>query len=384
MGALEGLKILDLTRMVPGPFCTMLLADFGADVIMIEQPGGPALGRRRKNFHIDRNKRSIILNLKDRRAKDIFYRLASDTDIIVEGFRPGTVEKLGIDYQRLKKINPGLIYCSISGYGQDGPYRNQVGHDINYIALSGLLSLTGKKNQPPIIPGTQIADIAGGSLMAAISILAALHHREKTGQGQYIDISMADGALSLNPIAFFEYFSSGKAPQREDHRYLGAVPCYNVYETKDGQYISIGAVEAKFWATFCRKIGREDLIDKQFDQHPDTFHTIKQIFAGKTRAEWDALLGPEEVCYSPILSIEDLTKNEHVLHRKMVVEMNDETNKPLKLIGVGPKLSLTPGVIKSPPPQPGQHTYEILEGLGVTYKDITKLEKRGALKGLEN
>ena len=382
MGPLEGLKVLDLTRMLPGSFCTMLLADFGADVIMIEQPGGPALGQRRKNFHIDRNKKSIILNLKDKRAKNIFYQLASDVDIVIEGFRPGTTKKLGIDYQSLKKVNPGLIYCSISGYGQDGPYCNRVGHDINYIAQSGVLFLTGKKNQPPIIPGTQLGDIAGGSLMTAISILSALHHRGKTGQGQYIDISMTDGALSLSAIAFFEYFSSGKAPQRGGHRILGAVPCYNVYETKDRQYISIGALETKFWATLCRKIGREDFIDKQFDQHPDTFHDLKQIFAGKTRVEWDALLGAEEVCYSPVLSIEEVAENEHVLHRKMIVEINDTTGKPLKLVGVGPKLSLTPGAIKSPPPQPGQHTYEILEELGMTHEDITELEEEGVLSGL--
>ena len=255
MGSLDGVKVLDLTRMVPGPFCTMILADFGADVIMIEQPGGPALGQRRKNFHIDRNKKSIILNLKDRQAKDILYRLASDADILVEGFRPGTVEKLGIDYKHLEKINPGLIYCSISGYGQTGPYSSRVGHDINYMALSGILSLTGKRNETPIIPGTQVADVAGGSLMATIAILVALHHREKTGQGQYIDISMVDGALSLGPISFWEYFSTGKAPEREGHRYLGAVPCYNVYETKDGKYVSIGAVETTFWVTFCRMGG---------------------------------------------------------------------------------------------------------------------------------
>jgi len=219
--------------------------------------------------------------------------------------------------------------------------------------------------------------------MATIAILAALHHREKTGQGQYIDISMADGALSLGPISFFEYFSTGKAPQREGHRYLGAVPCYNVYETKDGKYVSIGAVEAKFWATFCRKVGREDLIDKQFDQHPETFYSIKQIFVGKTRAEWDALLGEEEVCYAPVHTLEEAVEDKHVLHREMIVSINDLENKSLKLVGIAPKLSLTPGVIKSPPPQPGQHTYEILEKLGIPYEDVSELEKKGVLNGPE-
>jgi len=380
-GPLEGVKVLDLTRMLPGPFCTMLLADLGAEVTIIEQVGGPNIGPRRTNFHVDRNKKSLILNLKDARAKDIFYRLVSNADVVVEGFRPGVTARLKIDFPTLKEINNGLVYCSISGYGQDGPYQSRVGHDINYIALSGLLSLTGKKDQDPVVPGTQIADVAGGGLMAAHSILAALFFKEKTGQGQYIDVSMMDSALSFNPVTLFEYFSTGKAPQRGAYRLLGSVPCYNIYRTKDDRYITIGALEPKFWANLCRKLAREDLIAKQYDSTPESLAEVKQIFVSKTSTEWEKLLESEDVCYAPVLNLEETVRNRQVLHREMVVERKGPDNRTLKQVGIVPKFSLTPGKIRIPPPRPGQHTHEILRGLGIDQEEISKLEKGEVVKG---
>jgi len=380
-GPLEGLKVLDLTRMLPGPFCTMLLADLGAEVTIIEQAGGADIGPRRTNFHVDRNKKSLILNLKDARAKDIFYRLVSNADVVVEGFRPGVTARLKIDYPTLREINNGLIYCSISGYGQDGPYRTRVGHDINYIALSGLLSLTGKKDQDPVIPGTQIADVAGGGLMAANSILAALYFKEKTGQGQYIDVSMMDGVLSFNAVTLFEYFSTGKVPQRGTYRLLGSAPCYNVYRTKDDRHITIGALEPKFWANLCRKLSREDLIAKQYDASSESLEEVKQIFVSKTSAEWERLLESEDVCYAPVLNLEEAARNDQVLHRDMVVEMKEPGSKNLKQVGIVPKFSLTPGKIRIPPPTPGQHTHEILRGLGIGQEAISKLEEEQVVKG---
>lgn len=379
-GPLQGLKVIDLTRMLPGPFGTMMLADLGAEVVVVEQPSGPALGPRRKNFYIDRNKRSLALNLKDERALEILYRLVKDADIFVEGFRPGVTERLGIDYPKLKALNPGIIYCSMSGYGQDGPYKLRAGHDINYVAAAGLLHLNGRKDSGPVIFATQLADIAGGGMISAFSILAALYCRSRTGQGQYIDVSMTDGALSLNPIAFLEYSNTGKPPGAQAYRNLGATPCYNIYRTKDDQYISIGALEPKFWANLCRLLGRADLIERQNDTDQATIDEVRKIFAGKTRQEWDRLLDDQEVCYAAILDLAETCQNSQLVHRQMIQEVILPDGSRSRQVGVVPKFSLTPGTLRRPPSRPGQHSYEILKELGMDSKTIADLEKEGVVK----
>lgn len=378
-GPLQGIRVLDLTRMLPGPFCTLLLADWGADVVMIEQPSEAAIGPKRKDFFIDRNKRSLSLNLKDLRGRDLFHRLAASADVVVEGFRPGVPARLGVNYNALRKINPGLVYCSISGFGQDGPYRMRVGHDINYIAIGGLLSLTGRKDEDPVIPGTQVADIGGGGFMAAGSILAALFYRERTGQGQYIDVSMTDGALAFNAIAWHEYFSKGTPPSRGGHRLLGSVPCYNVYRTADDRHITIGALEPKFWAVLCRKLGREDLIDLQFDDSGDTMAEMQRIFRSKRLEEWDALLAEEDVCYAPVLDLCETAQNEQVLYREMVVPVETPGHAVSAQVGITPKFSLSPGRIRLGPPQPGRDAYSVLTELGLEPAEITALETEGVL-----
>ena len=380
-GPLQGLKVIDLTRMLPGPFGTMMLADLGADVTVVEQPSGPALGPRRTNFYIDRNKRSLALNLKDKRALEILYQLVGNADVFVEGFRPGVTERLGIDYPTLKKLNPEIIYCSMSGYGQDGPYRLRAGHDINYVAAAGLLHLNGRRDSGPVIFATQLADIAGGGMMAAYSILAALYCRAQTGKGQYIDVSMTDGALALNPIAFLEYSGTGHPPGPQAYRNLGATPCYNIYRTKDDQYVSIGALEPKFWANLCRLIGREDLIGKQNDTDDATIEEVRQVFVGKTRAEWDQLLDDEEVCYAAILDLSETCRNPQVVHREMVNEVTWPDGSQGKQAAVVPKFSLTPGTLRRPPSRPGQHSYEILGELGLDSDTIAQLEADGVVKG---
>lgn len=380
-GPLDGLKVIDLTRMLPGPFGTMLLADLGADVTVIEQPAGPALGPRRKNFCVDRNKRSLALNLKDARAREILYQLVAAADIFVEGFRPGVTDRLGIDYPKLKGLNTGLIYCSISGYGQDGPYKLRAGHDINYLATAGMLHLNGRKETGPVIPFSQMADIAGGGMMAAYSILAALYYRQNTGQGQYIDVSMTDGALALNPIAFLEYANSGTSPEPQGYRNLGATPCYNIYRTKDERYVTIGALEPKFWANLCRLIGREDLIEQQNDTDGSAIEALSQIFANKTMAEWDQLLDDEEVCYAAVLNLEETCQNPQVVHRQMISETFWPDGTTSKQPGVIPRFSLTPGTLRRPPSRPGDHTYEILKKLGMDKESIAELEKDGVIKG---
>jgi len=376
---LEGLKVLDLSRFLPGPYCTMLLADLGADVIMIEQPSGSGLGERRVEFYVFRNKRSIYLDLKDDRGREIFYRLASSSDVIVEGFRPGITEKLGIDYPSVRKLNKRIIYCSISGFGQSGPYRDRVGHDINYVALAGLLSVTGRKGQGPAIPGTQLGDIGGGSL-AAFSILAAVLAREKMGEGQYIDISMLDSAIALNPVSYFEYFLRGEVFGQGGYRLLGSSPCYNLYETKDGKHITIGALEPKFWKNLCRILNREDLIERQTETTDEVFNEVQQIFRSRTQAEWTELLGSEEVCYAPVLNLREAIENPQTCHRDMVIDNPASSKTRPKEIGIVPKFSLTPGQIKRPSPVPGQDTDQVLTEIGVPSSEILKLRSEAIIK----
>lgn len=378
-GPLEGLKVLDLSRFLPGPYCTMLLADFGADVIMIEQQSGSGLGERRIEFYVFRNKRSINLDLKNDRGREIFYRLASTSDVVVEGFRPGVTEKLGIDYPKIKKVNKRIIYCSISGFGQSGPYRNRIGHDINYIALAGLLSVTGRKGQGPAIPGTQLGDIGGG-ILGAFSILVAVLAREKTGEGQYIDISMLDSAIALNPVSYFEYFSRGEVIGQGGYRLLGSSPCYNIYETKDGKYITIGALEPKFWIDLCKILNREDLIEKQNEAGDEVFNDVQQIFRLKTQAEWNELLGSEDVCYAPVLNLQEAIENPQIRHRDMIIDNPASAKTRVKEIGIVPKFSLTPGQIRRPSPVPGQDTEEILAEIGVPPSEIVKLRSEGVIK----
>ena len=248
-GALDGITVVDLSRLLPGPYCSMILADHGARVIAVEDKRFLADGLF---FNlINRNKEHMSLNLKTEKGREIFYRLIAKADVLLEGFRPGVVDRLGVDYESVRQANPKIIYCSITGYGQNGPFRDRVGHDVNYLSYAGVLDLIGEKDHPPSIPGVQIADIAGGGMNAAIGILLALFARQNTGQGQYIDISMTDGMVGFLPAALFFRQLTGQEPKRADgilsHRYA----CYNTYETADGRYLSIGAVENRFWKQLC-------------------------------------------------------------------------------------------------------------------------------------
>jgi crotonobetainyl-CoA:carnitine CoA-transferase CaiB-like acyl-CoA transferase len=378
-GPLEGIKVLDLSRFLPGPFCTLLLADFGADVIMVEQESGSGLGRRRTDFFIFRNKRSLVLDLKSDKGREIFYQLAKTADVIVEGFRPGVVERLRIDYPIIRKINKDIIYCSISGFGQNGPYRDRASHDINCVALAGLLSVTGKRDQGPGILGTQVGDIGAG-ILGAFSILVAVVAREKTGEGQYIDISMMDSAIALNPVSFFEYFLKGKVFEQGGYRLLGCFPCYNIYKTKDGKYITIGALEPQFWAKLCQKLNRPDLIEKQNKVSDKMFSEVQKIFLSKTQEEWNELLESEDVCYAPVLNLQETTQDPQVRHRGMFIDNSAPGKRRIKEIGIAPKLSLTPGKIRYPSPTIGQDAEEILMEIGIQSPEILKLKSKGVIK----
>ncbi len=389
---LEGIKVLDLSTMLPGPFCTMILADFGAEVIKIEAVKGGDLFRGAKPmlqdtggafFQVNRNKKSISLNLKSEEGKEIFYKLAKDADVVIEQYRPGVVTKLGVDYETIKAVNPKVVYCSLSGYGQDGPYRLLSGHDLNYISYAGILGLTARQGQPPTLPGVQIADIGGGALYATIGILLALSAVKLNGVGQYVDSSMLDGAVSWLPILAAEYFVNGTAPTTAGAILTGQNACYEVYETKDGRYISIGAVEPHLWANFCDKIGKEEYKEAQriIDKQPEMFRYLRELFKTKTQSEWCRFLDGVDCCWAPVLSIDEVFDNEQIKHRDMVFDMTDPQGQygTIKEIGSAVKLSETPARRDLFPPRKGEHNDEYLEYLGYTKSQIAKFKQSGII-----
>jgi len=400
MLALQGVKILDLSRLVPGAFCTMLLGDLGAEVIKIEAPGlaefkgslnalpGEENRKAAAYYAPDRNKKSIVIDLKSEAGREIFYRLSRQADVIVEGFRPGVAKRLKIDYETISKLNPQLIYCSLSGYGQDGPYRTFPGHDINYIAMAGVLGLIGSSERPPVIPLNLVADLAGAALYGALGISVALVARNTTRKGQYVDVAYMDGAVSLMNWLTGGYFFDGSMLKRGESWLHGAYPYYGVYETKDGKYISIGCLEPHFWANLCRSLGKEEYIPYHFALD-HTFHkpedgkwdeissSLKQIFVTKTRDEWFEILIRNDVPVGKVYAQDEVFGDPQVLHRQMVIEVEHPTLGRVKQVGIAPKLSSTPGKVRSLSPLPGEHTDEILRGLGYDPEEIENLRQQG-------
>ncbi len=396
MMTLEGVRVLDLSRLAPGPFCTMLLADLGADVLMIEgpaeivsrgaqrsTPSGQRTGDewRRGYNALRRNKRSMVLNLRDEDGRRIFHRLCEDVDVIIEGFRPGVVERLGVDYQTVSRINPRLVYCSLSGYGQSGPYRDMVGHDVNYIAIGGALGLIGRPGQAPAIPQNLLADFAGGGLMAAFAIVSALLARERTGRGQNIDLAMSDGVLYLLASAASGLLGGGATPRPGETALSGARPQYDVYECADGKWISVGALEPHFWTALCEALGRPDFVPLQNDRvrEEEIRAYFRQTFLLRTRDEWFDDLKDLEVCVAPVLSLDEALRNPHHLARDMVVNVVDHRHGTFPQVGVAPKFSETPGGVYSIAPLPGQDTGHVLGLLGFGWDEIVELRDRGVV-----
>ncbi len=391
MGALSGIKVLDLTRLLPGPYCTLMLADYGAEVIKIEEPGRGDYIRSRKpaiggigarHLTVNRNKKSVELNLKTEAGIEIFNMMARDADVIIEGFRPGVMEHLGIGYEQISKINPEIVYCSLTGYGQTGPYRLLPGHDINYAGYSGILSLNGEADGKPVIPGVQIADIGGGSLMALSGILMALLHKEKTGEGQYIDVSMTDGAVTWLYAAASDYFASGDVPKRGKNRLDGQFAYYQLYETKDGKFLSIGASEKKFWDRFCELIERPDwkeLHDGDTEVQTKMKQDLTALFKERTKQEWLELLSYEETCVGPVNTIDELFRDPQLQAREMLCEQNHPVAGRIKQIGFPIKFSKTPGKMLAHAPDLGEHTKECLIGLGYKEEEYEKLADEGVI-----
>lgn len=391
LAAFTGVKVLDLSRLLPGPFCSMLLADFGADVIKVEDPNGgdyirgwpPFLGKN-SGFHIvlNRNKRSLTLNLKKPEGKEIFKQLVAEADVVLEGFRPGVMDRLGLGYKELRAINPCLIYCAITGYGSDGPRAQRAGHDINYLALGGVLSYSGQEGQPTL-PGVQVADLGGGALYAAFSIAAALFARERLGKGQFIDIAMADGALTWHCLRWGKYLADGIVPSPGDDMLNHGFACYNVYATHDGRFMSLGALEPQFWKLFCESVGRPDWNQPDYFEpglHQQALqHQVAELFRTKTQAEWIRLFADRDCCCEPVLNLDEVMQDKQTYQRQMVVDLMHERWGSYRQLGIAPKLSLTPGTIRDHAPELGQHTVDILMEIGVDELTQDRLKTGGVI-----
>jgi crotonobetainyl-CoA:carnitine CoA-transferase CaiB-like acyl-CoA transferase len=376
-GALSGITVLDLSRLLPGPFCSMILADHGARVISVEDKRFMA-----DDFFIttvNRNKEHMSLNLKTPEGKEIFFRLVKKIDVLLEGFRPGVVNRLGIDYDTIRNVNPKIIYCSITGYGQTGPYRNRAGHDVNFLGYSGVLDLMGEPDRPPSIPGIQIADIAGGGMNAAIGVLLALLARDKTGKGQHIDISMTDGMVSLLPLTLFFQQRTGENPKRGEsllsHRYA----FYNTYETADGRHITIGAVENRFWKQLCEHLDVSEYTPLQYNENrrQEILDFMRTTFKKKTLAEWEDELADLDVCWGRVQNLEEVLQDPLFRDREMVVDIRQKNRGKITTLGVPVKLSETPGTVRTPPVDFGESTVSILQELGYTEDQIKAFADKG-------
>lgn len=390
-GPLDGVRVLDLTRLLPGGYATLLMADLGADVVKLEEPGKgdyirwtPPLVGDMSAAHIalNRNKRSMTLNLKTPRGCELFLDLAGRFDIVVESFRPGVLEHLGVGWPALHERHPGLIYCAISGYGQDGPRATTAGHDVNYIGYAGILGITGREDDRPVIPGVQIGDLAGGGMGAVIAMLAALHRRSVTGEGDYCDVSMMDGALSWLTIHAAGFFASGEPPQRERMHLSGGFPCYRVYPASDG-WLSVGALEPQFWSALCSALDRPDLLDDAFavgERRAEVIRSLEETFARDTRAGWMTRFEGLDVCVGPVNDLAETFDDEQVRQRDMVFTTEIEGVGSWRHVGNPLKMSGAPGKVdRLPPPRLGEHTTAILTEAGLSVEEVEALHESAVI-----
>jgi crotonobetainyl-CoA:carnitine CoA-transferase CaiB-like acyl-CoA transferase len=392
---LADVRVLDLTRLLPGGFCSLLLADLGAEVLKVEDTGmgdyvrwvPPYYGgeeQRKLGTHsgaylaLNRGKRSIRLNLKAEEGREALLRLAGEYDVLLESFRPGVMDRLGVGYERLREANPRLVYCAISGYGKDGPYSQRAGHDLNYLGLNGVLGLSGRPDGAPTQAAGQIADLGGGALMAAVGVLAALRERERSGEGQEVDVSMTDGAMAWLAMVAGGYFAGGEVPRRGDGQLSGGLLCYFPYEAADG-WVSCGALEPKFWAAFCHGAGRPELVEVQFEAPgSDAWRQVAEVFKSRTRAEWKAFNDEHDCCIEPILELDEALESELTRAREMVVEVDQPGIGPVRQLGLPIKLGRTPGDPTRPAPAFGEHTVDVLRAAGYSEEEVAAMLESGA------
>lgn len=372
---LDGIRVLDLTRLLPGPYCTLLLADFGADVIKVEDPKAgdyarwyePLMGDQSAMFlSLNRNKRSMTLDLKTDSDREVFIELVKTADVVIESFRPGVMERLGLGYEQLKAHNQKLIYCAITSYGQTGPYAKEPGHDINFLSYSGLLELQGQPNGNPLLSSVQIGDIGGGSLMATVGILLSIINAKKSGEGEFIDISMLDGAVSWMQTILPNYWASNQIPNRGELTLNGGKACYEVYRTKDDRFLSVGALEFKFWRNFCTVIGKEALTTKLEDPIENQRimkEEIQEVILEKTLAQWLELFDGIDACVSPVLTPQEMTENPQIKHREMIEEVHHLGIGTIKHIANPIKFTGKRFNLRRSAPKLGEHNSEILNEL---------------------
>lgn len=393
---LAGVRVLDLTRLLPGPYCTLLLADLGADVIKVEDPKSgdfvrwvpPLVGAHKQMgaawVALHRGKRSLCLSTRDPKARDAFLRLVETADVLVEGFRPGAMERAGIGVATLHARNPRLVVCSISGYGQDGPYRDRAGHDIDYLALSGLLGQTGSATDHPAPPGFQVGDIGGGALMAALRIVAALHEQDRTGRGSWIDVSMTEGGQPFVALSLAGAVAGAKAPGRGRDQLSGGLACYAVYETGDGGHMALGALEPKFWAAFCVAVGRPDWASRQYEGagQPETSPIaaeVRALFKQRTRAAWEALFADHDCCCEPVLAVDEVLSHPANAARMPMLSLEHPVEGPMTAVR-SPALDAAHAAQAGPPPLLGEHTRAVLLEAGLTDDAIDDLIGGGLAK----
>ena len=386
---LTGIKVIDLSKLLPGPMCTLHLADMGAEVIKIEDPGKgdpsryvPPIQKSNSSFFlaVNRNKFSMTLDLTKEEGKNIFLKLARSSDVLVEGFRPGVVDKLGINYEKIKMENPKIVYCSISGYGQTGPYKNKSGHDLNFSSYAGILNASTKVREKPQIPNFQIADIVGGTQNAVIGILAAIIHQKNTGQGQHVDVSILDGTLAHCACLLGDL----NVPENETSSsdvLTGATPFYNTYETADKRFISIAAVEFKFWQRFCEALGRSDLIqchnlNKTTDESKKVYKELTDIFKTRILSEWVDHFKDVDCCFSPVLTFEEVINNEQIKARNMVITEDHPKEGKVAQFNLPIKFSNFELKVEKDAPMLGEDTEKILVSLGFSENEINELKAR--------
>ncbi len=384
--ALQDITVLEVSGTSSGSFCTMMLACMGAEVLKIEAPD---VGERPiASAYLDQNKRSLGLDLSSAAGREILHKLAGNADVLVESFRPGAMQRLNADYPILSRINPRLVYCSLSGYGQTGPYRDLPGADVTYLAMSGVLGLIGEADRPPAIPLNLIADYGGAAMHGAVGILMALYARDNSGRGQHVDVSHLDATLSMlaaTPL-MVPFFDGGVLPRRGQGPYSGRYAFYTTYETQDGKLLSVGSSEPWLWGNLCEALGRPDL--SRYSRGPEHLtrgptpeeiqvrEQLQVVFRQRSRDDWLAYLADKNVCVSAVNTLSEVFEDPQVKHRNMLVQHEGPDGEPVRQVGMGIKLSDTPGRFRHSAPQPGQHTDEILSSLGYGESDLKSLREQ--------
>ena len=391
MTLLSGVRVLDLSLQLPGPFCTMMMADYGAEVVKIDEPSPRARnpfaaedpGTGPLDRYLNRGKKSVTLNLKSAEGQEIFRKMAATADVVVEGFRPGVVKRLGVDYETLSAANPGLVYCSISGYGQTGPMRDVAGHDVNYLSYAGVLGLSGRPEDPPTLLPVQVGDVYGGSMMALSGILMALLSRQRTGKGAWIDISMTDGSVASLAIPASNLLGGGIPQERGALPLAGMLPCYDAYRCADAGYVSLGGLEPWFWKKLVTRLGREDFDELQYaagESAEGVRRDLQAIFLGKTRDEWIRLFEGEDVCISPVLSLDEAMSHPNTVARRMVVDVGSPLGGTEPQLGLPIKIAGEEERAPGRAPRLGEHDDPVLEELGYSGEEIAGLRARGVIR----